>query len=303
MMNSKIDFNKILLVIGILLIVFFEVVVLIDYLKYDEYNNSAPFITYVLARCLILVFGILCVWLYSENTTLKCQKYDIDTNGKASIGHGYKIAQISDFHNTNSKRLKEKIIKELKESSPDIIVITGDLIDSRRTNVTIAKEFLEKIVCVAPAYYVFGNHESRKENIQELEKVFSKIGVKILRNEKIKLLKNLELIGLDDVNFFTPTEQGKVLKDAKEKIKEKLDELVSQNGNYTILITHRPELIDICSEFHINLVLAGHAHGGQVRIPFVGGIYSPGQGVFPKYTKGQYVNDKSILIVSRRNRK
>lgn len=299
MINSKIDFNKVMFAIGVVLVVTFGVAVLIDYQAYDINNNSAPFYTYIIVRAVeLLVPGLLFIWLYNENTHLKQATYSVKANLKENENIEYKIAQISDFHNTNSKRIKSRIIKALQKAKPNIIVITGDLIDSRRTNTLTACEFLKKITSIAPVYYVFGNHESRKKNIQEIAELFLEAGVNILRNENVELLENIELIGLDDVNFFVESEQRMISEDAKSKLKSKLCDATASSNKYKILITHRPELLDVYSSFNIDLVLTGHAHGGQMRLPFVGGLFAPGQGILPKYSKGQYNENKTTMIVS-----
>lgn len=300
MINSKFDFNKAMFVIGCVLIVIFGGVVLRDYIAYDAFNNSAPFFYSIIVRAVeFLLPGVMLVWLYNENTHLKQKIYNITSSAEESkTVKEYKIAQISDFHNTNSKRLKNSIIKSLKEVQPNIIVITGDLIDSRRTSATTAYEFLKKITDIAPVYYVLGNHESRKENIQEITERFLETGVNILRNEKVELFEGMELVGLDDANFFSPTEQEALSKEVKEKLKHKLQGIITEKDKYIVLITHRPELLDIYSEVNVNLVLTGHAHGGQIRLPFVGGLYAPSQGILPKYSKGKYAQDKTEMIVS-----
>lgn len=301
-MINKIDFNKVLLSVGIIFILTFFVTLTYDYVSYNSYNNSAPFYTYILVRFIEFgVLGLFCIYLYNQNTNLKETVYDIKVSKDFDVKK-YKIAQISDFHNTNSVRLKRKIIEALKNNKPDIIVITGDLIDSRRTRILKATKFLEDLTAIAPTYYVLGNHESRKDNVQKITKTFANTGVKILRNETVKLQDNLELVGLDDINFSIPEDEQKTLADAqtvlKQTLKQNLESVVTQNDTYKILITHRPEFLTEYSECNMNLVFTGHAHGGQIRLPFIGGMFAPGQGVFPKYTKGMYSNNNTIMIVS-----
>lgn len=299
-MMNKIDFNKMLLGIGVMLMLAFLVALTYDYISYNAYDNSAPFYTFVLVRFVEFgVLGMLCIYLYNQNTNLKETIYDITTDKVK----GYKVAQISDFHNTNSVKLKRKIIESLKSNKPDIIVITGDLIDSRRTNIAVTKEFLESITAITKTYYVLGNHESRKENVQELIKIFECTGVIVLRNETVKLKDNLELIGLEDINFSIPEKKQENLSNPQaileQTLKQNLENIVTQNDTYKILITHRPEYISTYSECNIDLTLTGHAHGGQIRLPFVGGLFAPGQGILPKYTKGIHTKNKTKMVISR----
>lgn len=300
---NKLDFNKLLLGIGVMLILAFLIAFAYDYVSYNSYNNSAPLYTFILVRFIEFgVLGILCIYLYSQNTSLKETGYNIKTSKNFDV-NGYKIAQISDLHNTNSVRLKKKIIESIKNNKPDIIVITGDLIDSRRTNITGAKEFLESITAIAKTYYVLGNHESRKENIQELIETFESTGVIVLRNETVRLKDNIELIGLEDINFSIPEKEQESLSNAQnileQTLKQNLENIVPQSNTYKILITHRPEYISTYSECNVDLALTGHAHGGQIRLPFIGGMFAPGQGIFPKYTSGIHTKNETKLIISR----
>lgn len=302
-MINKVDFNKILLILGIIFILAFCITVAVDYMSYNTYNNSAPFYTYVLVRAIqFLILGLILIYLYNQNTYLKQTVYDIKIDKVLNM-ESYKIAQISDFHNTNSARLKNKIISALKKNKPDIIVITGDLIDSRRTNIAGAKEFLEKLTAITTTYYVLGNHESRNENIQEIINTFSSTGVKILRNEKVKLQNSIELIGLEDVNFSISEREQKYLSNPKvtlkEILKQNLENIHYKNDTYTVLITHRPEFLSTYADCNMDIVLTGHAHGGQVRLPGIGGLFAPEQGIFPKYTNGIHAEGKTTMIISR----
>lgn len=302
-MINKIDFNKILLIAGIIFILAFCITVAVDYMSYNTYNNSAPFYTRILVRSIqFLIWGLLLIYLYNQNTYLKQTVYNIEVD-KAVDVKGYKIAQISDFHNTNSTRLKNSIISALKSNKPDIIVITGDLIDSRKTNIACAKEFLERLIAITTTYYVLGNHESRNENIQEVIDTFSSTGVKILRDEKIKLQDGLELIGLDDVNFSIPEKEQKSLSTPqvtlKETLKHNLKSIHYKNDSCTVLITHRPEFLSTYAKCNIDIALTGHAHGGQVRLPIIGGLFAPGQGYFPRYTNGVHTKNQTTMVVSR----
>jgi len=294
------DYNKIMCVIGVLLITAFCVVLLIDYNSYDIFNTSLPFYVIVLSHVLKLWLpGAILIYLYNENTNLKETEYIVASGKLPKAFNGYKIAHISDFHNTNSKRIKTKIIQSLSKYHPDIIVITGDLIDSRRTNILNAKKFLKSIVKIAPVYYVLGNHESRLYDLKELIDEVQKTGVNILRNISVKIEKRDELIeifGLDDPAFYIPLENKYEIGQKTDKV---LETVTENNNNFKILLIHRPELLEIYAKYDFDLVFAGHAHGGQIRFPWIGGIVAPGQGLFPKYTKGIYNWNNTQMILSR----
>lgn len=295
----NLDYNKVMCVIGVLLIVAFCTILVVDYMNYNMFD-SQPFYARILVR--ILEFwlpGAILVFLYNQNTNLNKTQYFVQSKRLPKSFNGYKIAHISDFHNTNSKRIKCKIIRILNKEKPDIIVITGDLIDSRRANILNAKEFLKSLVNVAPVHYVLGNHESRLYDIQNLINEVKDAGVNVLRNVSLKIStqgETIEILGVDDPGFYAPLENSY---EVRRKAENLLNTVVKSNTHFKILLMHRPELLELYSKYNLDIVFAGHAHGGQIRLPFVGGIVAPGQGVFPKYTTGIYKENNTQMVVSR----
>ena len=174
----------------------------------------------------------------------------------------------------------QTLLQLLRQSQPDIIAITGDLIDSRHTDVETAARFVEQAVQIAPVYYVTGNHESRiPQAFAQLEERMTAAGAQILRNQSLYWERDgqrVQLIGLDDPSFLAQESQ---LEDH--------------------LHSHRPELFDVYAAAGVDLSLTGHAHGGQFRIPFVGGVFAPAQGFFPRYDAGLYLHGQSAMVVSR----
>ncbi len=141
-----------------------------------------------------------------------------------------------------------------------------------------------------PVYYVTGNHESRVREYNELESKLIENGVTVLKNESVKIEKDssfINVIGVDDPSF------GMSAKDIFDTVSE------LKTDGYDVLLSHRPELFETYCESGAELVLCGHAHGGQVRIPFIGGIVAPNQGLFPEYTAGSYKSGSTEMIVSR----
>lgn len=246
---------------------------------------------------LSLAILILGCYLYFENTSLITSNYTITSDLLPSEFDNYKIIQISDYHNEKSNRLNEKLLNKIKSENPDIITITGDFIDSRNTNIDVAVDFIKKIKDIAPIYYVMGNHESRISSYKELKEKLEIEGVTVLENETSFLEKEdskINIIGVNDPDIVHDSMVGDV-----EIIK---DELTTSNYDqhlFSILLCHRPELFNTYVEKNIDLVLSGHAHGGQIRIPFIGGIVAPNQGMFPKYTNGLYNEKNTNMIVSR----
>ena len=247
---------------------------------------------------IIAIIVLLCgFYLYLENTTLQVTKFKI-TNSKISEDfNNYKIIQVSDFHNTTSEKLYNDLVEEIKKQKPNIIALTGDLIDSRKTDINIAISFLKDIKDIAPIYYVTGNHESRVGEYSQLKEQMKSLGINILDSKAIVLKQKesiINLIGIDDPNF-----ANEVAVSGSEIIKTEINGLEYDKNSYTILLSHRPEAFNTYVSENIDLVFSGHAHGGQIRLPFVGGVVAPNQGFFPKYTSGKYVEKNTTMIVSR----
>ena len=211
---------------------------------------------------------------------------------------GFVIAQISDLHNTELGKNNGRIIGLLEESAPDIIVITGDLIDSRRTDIGKALDFVNQAVKIAPCYFVTGNHESRIDGYSELRQELEAAGVTVLDGRCAEIEKDgasITLAGYDDPSFKAKSDPAKY----SEIADRELEKLQVAQENFVVLLAHRPELFDVYEKHGADLVFSGHAHGGQFRLPFVGGLYVPNQGLFPEYDSGIYTSGDTQMMVSR----
>lgn len=240
----------------------------------------------------------LVIWTAWGNTALQLNTYTVSSEELPSVFDGYRIAHVSDLHNTEMGDGNEKLLAMLREAEPDIIAITGDMIDSRNTDVAVALAFAEEAVLIAPCYYVTGNHEARVSEYGELETGLEIVGVSVLDDERIELAlsgESITLLGIDDPSFTTDYLFG----DADSVVSSKLAELTAEGDGFSVLLSHRPELFGTYVDGGMNLVLSGHAHGGQFRLPFVGGLVAPNQGLFPKYDAGLYAEDSTNMIVSR----
>lgn len=247
---------------------------------------------------IILAFLALVVgWTVWGNLTIGTTHYEIAFENLPSSFEGYKIAQISDLHNAKFGENNARIIEILHEEKPDMIAITGDLIDSNRTDIDIAVQFMQQAVHIAPCYYVTGNHEAWiGEDYQQLEKKMIDVGVRILHDEVMPIYKDgesIQLIGLDDPDF---TDRDAVVQDSM--LDSKLKNLKLQDG-FKLLLSHRPETVHSYVSTNVDLVLSGHAHGGQFRMPFIGGIVAPNQGLFPEYDAGVFDERGTTMVVSR----
>lgn len=241
----------------------------------------------------------LVIWTVWGNTALELNTYTVSSGRLPEAFDGYRIAHISDLHNTEMGKDNDKLLNMLREAKPDIIAITGDLIDSRNTDIEIALQFGEEAVKIAPCYYVTGNHEARvSEYFDDLKNGLTELGIIILEDERVDLDKNSEtitLIGINDPSFKSDYLFG----DSETVVETHLQELMNESYSFTLLLSHRPELFEIYVNNEVDLVLSGHAHGGQFRLPFVGGLVAPNQGLFPKYDAGLYTEENTNMIVSR----
>ena len=243
----------------------------------------------------MFALGIWTVW---GNTALELNTCSVSSNELPGVFDGYRIAHISDLHNTEIGERNNKLLSMLWEAEPDIIAMTGDLIDSRNTDISIALSFAEKAVQIAPCYYVTGNHEARVQEYDALKSGLEAVGVVVLEDEKLTIDSSGESIviaGVNDPSFRTDYLFG----DAAAVIGTRLSELTAGEDGFTILLSHRPELYDTYADYDIDLVFSGHAHGGQFRFPFLGGLIAPNQGLFPKYDSGLYAERGTNMIVSR----
>lgn len=240
---------------------------------------------------------ILIVWTAWGNTALELNTYTIGSRGLPDAFDGYRIAQVSDLHNAEFGDGNQRLLDMLREAEPDMIAITGDLIDSRKTNIAVALAFAEEAVRIAPCYYVSGNHEARVPEYRELKAGLEDAGVTVLDDARVEIEisgKSITIIGVNDPSFLAD-----YLTSDAAVMDRKLSELSSEDASFTILLSHRPELFDTYAAHEMDLVLTGHAHGGQFRLPLIGGLIAPNQGLFPKYDDGLYSEGNTNMIVSR----
>ncbi len=246
---------------------------------------SAPKLIF---RCTaIVLLLVLVIWTIWGNTALMVSTITISSNRIPSAFSGFRIAQVSDLHNAEFGKNNTKLLQMLSENKPDIIVITGDLVDSQHTDIDVALDFVKGAVQIAPVYYVTGNHEAWLSQCDDLLADLEKIGAVVLKDKAIPLEREGEkitLIGLSD----PPTMAS-----------AKLESFIDDENGYTILLIHRPELFETYVSCGIDLVFSGHAHGGQFRLPLIGGLIAPNQGLFPKYDAGVYTDGKTSMVVSR----
>lgn len=245
--------------------------------------------------CIAIIISLFFLW---QNNDIIITPFDYSNSKIPEEFNGYTIAQISDLHNKKFGNNQKRLIRKIQTTSPDIIVVTGDLIDRRKYDLDIAITFIKEAIKVAPVYYVAGNHEAWSGDYNNIRQKLLNCGVHILDDNKIKLIKGkaiIEILGLSDPDFLT----SNYIDGTNSSALKKHLALLTDSSVFQILLSHRPELFDIYTNENIDIIFSGHAHGGQFRLPFMGGFVAPDQGFFPKYTSGTYTQGESTLFVSR----
>lgn len=237
---------------------------------------------YLIVSTLILLFLLISI-SYKINIVqyeIKSEKIDRDIN----------ILFLSDLHSCDYGINQKKLMDKIKSVDFDVILLGGDIVDDK-LKPKKAFELLEQLQQLGKkVYYVHGNHEKRIVNLDEIDMAIKNYGVQILDNEEVFLSNNIKLIGVDDSS-------GEILDDYENEL-DILDENLNSE-NYNICLIHKPDYYFKKNLKNFDLMISGHTHGGQWRLPYVlNGIISPGQGLFPKYAGGIY-NDDYTLVVSR----
>ena len=246
---------------------------------------------------LIVLFAAIIAWVIWDNNRITVTEYTIKDAEIPENFSGYRILQISDLHNAEFGEDNEILLNQISRLHPDMIVITGDLIDSYHTNVDISLAFIREAVKIAPTYYVFGNHEVRiPESYTLLKDGMEKAGVVVL-DQPVTLEKDSQTISL--LGVADPSAMSSVSRFYTQIVGSILNAKMPEETVYSILLCHRPEVFDAFVENGIDLAFTGHTHGGQVRIPFIGAIFSPDQGLFPKYDSGLFTEKDTTMIISR----
>ena len=244
------------------------------------------------------VLVALVIWIAWGNTALELNTYTISSSKLPQSFDGYRIAHVSDLHNTEMGKDNEKLLAMLRDADPDMIAITGDLIDSRNTDIEVALKFVREAVKIAPCCYVTGNHQARVNEYGELKAGMEDAGVTVLEDVRTEIgmeSETITLIGVNDPSYQTDYLFG----DSETVMNTKLEDLHTGHVGFTILLSHRPELFDTYADQDIDVILSGHAHGGQFRLPFIGGLVAPNQGLFPEYDAGIYTEGNTNMLVSR----
>ena len=245
-------------------------------------------IIFVVSMAIMVSIGS--IYVYKGSKTIDVTTYQVESS---KITSEIRVALLTDLHSTEIDEGNKNLIQSIKDCKPDIICYSGDMINWSDTNYEVTLNLTRELVKIAPVYYGLGNHEYYKyvEKNRDFIDMFQKAGAIMLNNtyETVEINGNIIDIGC----VCEAPEQY-------EKYKPDIVDRMEQSEHSKLLLAHAPELyMGTLNEKDIDLSLAGHAHGGQIRIPYIGGLYTPDQGFLPELTAGMYEYDKTTLIISR----
>ena len=253
-------------------------------------RRSVILICFITAVITLIVYG---------NSNLEVTEHTLKCENLPTSFDQFKIVQLSDLHNEEFGENNEKLLEIIKEQEPDVVFVTGDSIDGVYTNIQIPIKLFEEILKICDVYFIVGNHEIRSDANQYFEFIdtLTEIGVVVLKDDCAYIERNgekIQVIGLNDASNYKLIYGD----DYKTEIAKAINNLDDENS-FSVLLSHHPELFEEYVKTNVDLVFSGHAHGGQFRIPFIGGIIAPEQGLFPEFDAGVFAENNTTMIVSR----
>jgi len=247
---------------------------------------------------LLILLLAAAILLVDSNTRIVTTDYELHYSDLPGAFDGFRIAVLSDIHAAQFGKDNSRLIARVRAAAPDIIAVTGDVIDNHKTppleeQLEIIRTLIIGLTPIAPVYYITGNHEWDSGGIKPLLSMLGDLGVTILRNKYTKLDKNGEsiiLAGTDDPNGPADMIKPDVF---VENIKK------AEGDCFIVMLEHRNNNLALYSELGVKLVLCGHAHGGIIRLPFTDGLIGPQRDWLPTHTSGVYTSGGTSMIVSR----
>ena len=231
----------------------------------------------------VLVLGVIYLFVRRENNRLVTSQYYVPSDVKDDLT----IVQLSDIHSKRFGPNNEKLIAQIKPLVPDMIVITGDMVHKWGDNVPAFVDSLAVLQKIAPVYAIPGNHEARIDEWPVLRDMLRKAGIRVIENDVAIFSKGGQRVSILGLNEATDPDIDQLF--------ERLNEI----GGFRIVLSHFPLKFEEYQKYKFDLQLSGHAHGGQWRLPIIGGLYSPDQGLFPHYDAGMFEADDRVMVVSR----
>ncbi|MDY2882359.1 MAG: metallophosphoesterase [Romboutsia timonensis] len=242
---------------------------------------------------------------------IECVSYEVKSRKIPKVFDKFKIVQISDLHNRSFGIDNSILLEKIDKLKPDIVCITGDLIDGANEDFSIALKLIDELSRKYQVYHIIGNHEQKvmfnkyKELYKEYFKQLNAKNIINLENEMVKIERDSKCINIYGLvipykyypYLFNRNYKNKSLDFNKYDVEKRLGKI--DNREYNILLVHTPFFFEGYSKWGADLVLAGHVHGGIIRLPIKGGLLSPNREFFPKYDLGEYNMGKSTMILSK----
>ena len=243
---------------------------------------------------LLLLIAFVWSFIWVNNNWIQTTEYTLSSAELPAAFDGKRVIQVSDLHNANFGTAQSSLIEKVEAANPDVIFLTGDLVDSNRYDLETSLTLVDALVEMSEVYFVLGNHEVAVNKIDEITAALEERGVTVLMNDKVRWEEegeSVQIAGINDPLFNVDLTEEDFTRDALAE--------AALTDDFTLLLAHRPEMFSIYVEQGIDMVFAGHAHGGQVRIPKLGGLIAPGQGWFPTMTDGIFRKEGTQLVLSR----
>ncbi len=255
---------------------------------------------------LAVIIGVA-VFLYLSNKWITITEYHYRNRKVPKTFDGYKILQVSDLQSGYFGKNQSSLIKKTKSTNPDVIFFTGDLVDRNKTDLQASMSAMKQLVEVAPVFYVSGNHElAIEEKLNHFYDELKSAGVQFLFDQTAEIQvddEKINLMGISDETLCR-CKLGVRRRDTAinpEPLKSMIEELTEQISveHLNLLLSHEPQFFEYYVHEKVDLVFTGHAHGGQIRLPFTDGLFAPGQGILPKYTSGIRKKENTTMVINR----
>ncbi len=259
----------------------------------------------IFRKVIFTLLAFFLVEIYIDSNVLKVSDFTIKDKKIPPKFNGYKILHLSDLHSKSFGYKNINLVNKINKISPDIIVMTGDMVNCNDTNFDNFFNLVKLISSKYEIYYIVGNHEQsmKDENRDVIIDYLKANGVKVLDNEKVSLEKDGESINLYgawcNLRYYSSRKSKERYDFTLEIMNKIMKDSPLEEDKFNILLAHNPNYIEAYSKWGADLTLSGHIHGGMVRLPFLGGIFSPDTLFFPKYSAGLYDVNGKKLIVSR----
>lgn len=263
-----------------------------------------------LFRAVIIGFALLVGGVFMvSNNVLQITSYQLEYYNLPAAFDGFKIIHLSDLHSKQFGKGNRKLIKLIEKKSPHIVVMTGDMVNSGDDNFDIFYSTAEQIANRFETYYIVGNHEQNlsEDKLHTLYSTLDHLGVHVLDNDRKTIQRGedwVEIYGLwFNLRYYSNRTNEYVKQHPDEYYFniEKMEQVIGskESSNFSILLTHNPAYFGTYAEWGADLTLSGHIHGGVLRLPFLGGVFSPERTWFPPFDWGEFGIDNRRMIVSR----